>query len=338
MAGFVRVAKRLLLLLLLLPLITTGVAAEDGLISAVRAYDIAVPCEGDLVCFHIWQIDTLDGEYIGIVSNGELQTAETEEDKCNFQIQDITAEDVGRHRCQKRTNDFSLYNTAPVINLTPAKTVSLQCVFLSVVEKRYCLTKLRKRVSLMWVDEAGAEIQADSQHHIMQRSSCDITLTVTYQSPENMTFRCQATVARKVFTSVELQVRASGLFITDPLFAHCRSMNNICFFVAVTGKGRGLIYEIETEYQGYNRDTIGAVVGVVACVALTVAVAVFARRRRRTRTNGQQHNESCSAQSSTCYAVNTGDVIYADIIHPSGSDRVWVHECESTEYASVQYK
>ncbi|KAG7508213.1 hypothetical protein JOB18_006716 [Solea senegalensis] len=316
MAGFVRVAKRLLLLLLLLPLITTGVAAEDGLISAVRAYDIAVPCEGDLVCFHIWQIDTLDGEYIGIVSNGELQTAETEEDKCNFQIQDITAEDVGRHRCQKRTNDFSLYNTAPVINLTPAKTVSLQCVFLSVVEKRYCLTKLRKRVSLMWVDEAGAEIQADSQHHIMQRSSCDITLTVTYQSPENMTFRCQATVARKVFTSVELQVRAS----------------------AVTGKGRGLIYEIETEYQGYNRDTIGAVVGVVACVALTVAVAVFARRRRRTRTNGQQHNESCSAQSSTCYAVNTGDVIYADIIHPSGSDRVWVHECESTEYASVQYK
>ncbi|XP_058470134.1 uncharacterized protein LOC131444033 [Solea solea] len=315
MAGFVRVAKRLLLLLLLLPLITTGVAAEDGLISAVRAYGIAVPCEGGLVCFHIWQIDTLDGEHIGIVSNGELQTAETEEDKCNVQIQDITAEDVGRHRCQKRTSDFSLYNTAPVINLTPAKTVSLQCVF-RVVEKRYCRTKLNKRLSLMWVDEAGAEIQADSQHHIMQRSSCDITLTVTYQSPENMTFRCQATVARQVFTSVELQVRAS----------------------AVKGKGRGLIFEIETEYQGYNQDTIGAAVGVVACVALTVAVAVFARRRRRTRTNGQQHNESCSAQSSTCNAVNTDDVIYADIIHPSGSDSVWVHECESTEYACVQYK
>lgn len=36
--------------------------------------------------------------------------------------------------------------------------------------------------------------------------------------------------------------------------------------------------------------------------------------------------------------MNADDVIYADIILPAGPDRVWVDECESTEYASVRYK
>lgn len=35
--------------------------------------------------------------------------------------------------------------------------------------------------------------------------------------------------------------------------------------------------------------------------------------------------------------MNMDDVIYADIIFPLGSDRVCVHECDSTEYACIQY-
>lgn len=36
--------------------------------------------------------------------------------------------------------------------------------------------------------------------------------------------------------------------------------------------------------------------------------------------------------------MNASDVIYADIILPAASDRLWVQEHESTEYACVMYK
>ncbi len=92
----------------------------------------------------------------------------------------------------------------------PGKKVSLQCVLLSYVQQRSCYAQLQQ-VRLAWVDEDGAEIQQDSQYLIIRKSSCEITLTATFQSPENKKFRCQATVDEQVHTSVELRVRCSGL-------------------------------------------------------------------------------------------------------------------------------
>ncbi len=94
----------------------------------------------------------------------------------------------------------------------PGKTVSLQCILLTYVQQGYCYTQLQQQVSLTWVDETGAEIQEDLQHQIQRESSCDITLTVTLQSPENKKFRCQAAVDEQVQTSVELQIRVPGLY------------------------------------------------------------------------------------------------------------------------------
>ena len=76
---------------------------------AERAYDIKYPCE-DSVCFHIWQLSTSQtSDYVAIVSNGEIQTVtpEDEDSKCTLQIKDLTAEDVGRPRCQQRPDVFS---------------------------------------------------------------------------------------------------------------------------------------------------------------------------------------------------------------------------------------
>lgn len=95
----------------------------------------------------------------------------------------------------------------------PGKTVSLQCVLLTSVELGHCIAHLQQ-VSLTWVDEAGAEIQEDSQHQIKQETSCDITLSVTFQSPENKKFRCRATVDGQVQTSVELRVGVPGLYLS----------------------------------------------------------------------------------------------------------------------------
>ncbi|XP_042359846.1 uncharacterized protein LOC121955823 [Plectropomus leopardus] len=300
-------------LLLLLSLITTGANGEDGLIFAGRAYDITFPCDRD-VCFHIWQLSTSQSsDYVAIVSNGEIQTApsEDEDSKCTLQIKDLTAEDVGRHRCQQRPEIFISDNTPaamPELNLMPGTTVSLQCVLLSYMEDGLCSTA---QVSLMWVDESGTEIQEDSQHQIKQASACATTLTVTIKTPENKKFRCQATVGEEVQRSVELRVRVQ----------------------ARKGRGRGLLVELEPENRGRNQDAIGAAVGVAGCVVLAM-VALFVVNKRRA--DSQRLDETCYTISKND-VVNTADVIYADIILPAGHDRVWVRECEATEYACVRY-
>lgn len=122
-----------------------------------------------------------------------------------------------RNLCHKHFFPFlAAPSVAPELILMPGKTLSLQCIYLTYVEQGHCYTPLQQWVTLMWVDEVGAKIQEDSQHQIKRRYSCDITLTVILQSPENKKFRCRATVAGEVYTSVEMHVRVPGLNITEP--------------------------------------------------------------------------------------------------------------------------
>ncbi|KAJ4928810.1 hypothetical protein JOQ06_004435 [Pogonophryne albipinna] len=108
----------------------------------------------------------------------------------------------------------------------PGKTVLLRCIYFTYIEQWLCYTHQRK-VRLTWVDESGAEIQEDSEQPIKRESSCDITLTVTLQSPGNKKFRCIAFVDGQAQTSVELGVRVP----------------------APKGRGRGLVIDLEPENQ-----------------------------------------------------------------------------------------
>ncbi|KAK2890309.1 hypothetical protein Q8A73_018609 [Channa argus] len=141
---------------------------------------------------------------------------------------------------------ISFIRTAPTVNpksnLKPGKTVSLQCVFLTSMEQRHCYTQQQQYVSLMWVDEVGTVIEEDSQHLIKQQSSCDITLTVSLHTTEKKMFRCQATVAERVETSLNITVGDSG----------------------------------GSQYM------IGGAVGVVGCVVLTTFVVILIMNKRRT--------------------------------------------------------
>ncbi|CAK6962592.1 uncharacterized protein LOC122965585 [Scomber scombrus] len=310
MAGTVHIVMRLLLL----SLITTGVHGRNRLKEfPEKNYDIIYPCE-DKVCFRLWQFKTKD--YIAIVSNGEIQTNKHEkygDSKCTLKITNLTAEDIRFHRCQEKPDFFSPYKFSSVaqFNLMHGKTLSLHCVFLTYVDKGHCHTRQRKRVFLTWVNEDGAKIQEDSKHEIKQRTTCDTTLTIIPQSPENKKFRCQVTLDKEVNTSVAIHVRIP----------------------APKGRGRGMI--IDSKPQGGNKEASGMVVGVVGCLVLTVVVALFIRNRRRTNT---QLPDESSNTTSTNNVMNTDDVIYSDIIFPVGSDSVRVHECGSTEYACIRYK
>ncbi|XP_035807731.2 uncharacterized protein LOC118470852 [Amphiprion ocellaris] len=298
--------------LLLLSLIRAGVNGDDGLIPAERSHDITYPC-GDDVCYHVWHLSTDEtSNDIAIVSNGKIQTSKLEDDesKCSLRIKDLTVEDVGSHRCQRRPNVHNTSPGAPVINLMARKTLFLQCVLLTFVERGHCFTEGQQQISLMWVDETGAQLQDDAQHQIEQLHSCEVTLTVTLQRPENKKFRCLVMAGGQVQTSVELRVRARGM-------------------------GRGLVVELEPENQGHSQDTVGAAVGVVGCLVLTLLVAAFVVNRRRA--NSRLPDESRNT-ISTNNALNTDDVIYADIILPVGSDRVFVQQWDATEYACIRYE
>ncbi|KAK2856408.1 hypothetical protein Q5P01_005143 [Channa striata] len=198
------------------------------------------------------------------------------------------------------------------LNSVPVKTVSLQCVSLTYVEQGRCSPQQQQWVSLTWVDEVGTVIETDAEHQIQQESSCDITLTVPLHTTRKKTFRCQATVAEHVETSLNITVGASG----------------------IEHKGRRFI--IEPAPQGGSQDgMIGGAVGVVGCAVLAAVVVVLVLHKRRT--NIQMPDGQCSVQSNTNNVMNTDDVIYVNVILPAGSESVCVHECESTEYACVRY-
>lgn len=87
-----------------------GVHGADAWILSERPYDITYPCEGGFgeVCFYMWQIRRDRAlEYVAIVSNGELQKAESEDNACTVQFSYLTEEDVGHHHCRRRNNDLS---------------------------------------------------------------------------------------------------------------------------------------------------------------------------------------------------------------------------------------
>lgn len=88
------------------------------------------------------------------------------------------------------------------------KPASLQCVLLTYGRHTVC----GKKVRLRWLDEAGADMEADSEHRVERGSDCNVTLTVTFKSPGIKKIRCQVTVNKSNRTSVELWVKVPGVY------------------------------------------------------------------------------------------------------------------------------
>ncbi|CAN9507723.1 unnamed protein product [Ophioblennius macclurei] len=308
MAGGARIVTRLLLL----SFIRTGVNGDDCLICAKRNFNIALPC-GETVCIHMWRFSTrVESGYMALISNGEIQTSGSPDDasKCTLPIQDITAEDVGRHVCQQKPGAFSTHTGALPLDLMPGKTLSLQCVLLDFLERRRCNKALQRNIRLTWVDGTDAEVQEDSEHRIKRQSACDVTLLYTPQSDPTERFRCRMTVGTHVQTSVEMRIGSQGR------------------------RGRRGRIMLDRDQKGGRQNVIGAGVGVVGCVALTtlLVAAAIVGRRRANRPPPEETINTVSANTP----MNADDVIYSDIIFPAGSETAWVPEREPTEYASVR--
>ncbi|XP_041832405.1 uncharacterized protein LOC121634065 [Melanotaenia boesemani] len=245
--------------LLLFSFIRTGINGEDSLIPT---YNIRFQHE-TAACYYPWHFGTPENnDFIAIVANGEIQTSPLLNDESNWTLsmKNLTEDNVGSHRCHQSTAS----RAARKLIFVPSKTSTLQCVFLTNTQQQRCHTRPQQEISLMWVDEDGAQIMEDSQHQIQQRSSCDVTLMLALQRPVNKKFRCQVTVNDQVQSSADMWIR-------------------------VPGRERGFFLEPETGNQGHSRDMVGAAVGVVGCVVLTALIAAFAINRKRTASCQMSH-------------------------------------------------
>ncbi|XP_051908898.1 uncharacterized protein LOC127592295 isoform X2 [Hippocampus zosterae] len=294
--------------LLIFPLVITGINVDGD------SLELTFPCTNS-VCYHIWRF-TQKSERIHVVltSNGEMMQSarvESQEGKCTRKLERLTEDNIGLHYCKITDDAFTPQSEPPVFKVAPGFDVSFHCTLLSFLTRTRCSKTRKFDVRLRWVDRTGQEISDNMHYRISQKSRCDVTLTVTLQTPGSEEFRCQAIVGEKSWTSAEMRVQ-----VPVP---------------KGRGKGRGdfNVKEVNPQDSHYK---VGVVVAVLACAMLTALAAMFVVFRRRKAAN--LHDASCPAGIHDHVA---DDVIYADVVLPVGPDRVSFSQGQDTEYACIHY-
>lgn len=79
--------------------VTVSSGSAGSLLFPDQRYDIIIPCEGDLVCLHMW---SFAGDFIAVATNGRIQTR-SEMPGCRLPITDQTNRTA--HFCKKGTED-----------------------------------------------------------------------------------------------------------------------------------------------------------------------------------------------------------------------------------------
>lgn len=93
------------------------------------------------------------------------------------------------------------------------------------------------RGHLTWLDEAGAEVQADSEHRLERVSDCNVTLTVNFKSPGVKKLKCRAIVWSQVKALAELWVTVPGVCTRpNPVVVDHAGRN--CWFSLQLPKGK----------------------------------------------------------------------------------------------------
>ncbi|KAL0967674.1 hypothetical protein UPYG_G00255360, partial [Umbra pygmaea] len=145
---------------------------------------------------------------------------------CSLHVSDVSVEDAGLYTCKQylrvgglqHGRDAIVYlsvltisSSPPVTDIKPDTPVTLKCFLYTFNGAETCSSGVNQDVSLLWVDEAGSELQRDSRYQVTQRSGCDITLTVTLQREDNnRKWTCQLINNGKKETSIDYTFMGPG--------------------------------------------------------------------------------------------------------------------------------
>ncbi|XP_055088047.1 uncharacterized protein LOC129457393 [Periophthalmus magnuspinnatus] len=302
---------RLLLLLLRLLSISVSSAAVDSDRSR-----IVHRCQ-TIFCFHLWRPES--GVDFALITNGQMEARDTEgeEPECSLPITPFTVSNFCRRSpCESGLNCVH-FTQIRVIETYPGQSVSFQCVLMSSLFRSNCVTNWNRLFTLTWVDENVNPVEGGSEYRLTQTSPCDVSLTVSLQSPKNVTFHCLAKARDRRWTSQKIQVRLSP----------------------PRGKGRGTVIQQPEPGDGAVRPSaVGPAVGALGGVVIVAAAAFVLNRRRAGHT--QTPNESATtancALASEAAGCDSEEVVYADVILPDSSHRASASVYEPTVYASVR--
>ncbi|XP_056872816.1 uncharacterized protein LOC130516069 isoform X2 [Takifugu flavidus] len=295
-AGITRSPVRLLLFSLVMVI-------RSSLLATGQKYELVFPCQEDLVCLRMWRLNQRStADYIAVATAGLIKARSERSSECHLPIKEEKDQIV--EICTNGTQVPFAKKDVLNISLNWGKSASLQCVLLA-YGRRKCS---EQKVRLRWLDEAGADMEAHSEHRVDRDSDCNVTLTVTFKSPGIKKLRCQVTANKESKTSVKLWVKVPAL----------------------KGEGRAMVVVPGPDHKlpdaGGKRDIVSTAVGVAGCAFFIAAVAAFVvRRKRRTRNQQPGGSESTS---------NHDNMIYADLILPDSSVQMLVRE--DTEYACIQ--
>ncbi|TWW69038.1 hypothetical protein D4764_19G0008360 [Takifugu flavidus] len=197
-AGITRSPVRLLLFSLVMVI-------RSSLLATGQKYELVFPCQEDLVCLRMWRLNQRStADYIAVATAGLIKARSERSSECHLPIKEEKDQIV--EICTNGTQVPFAKKDVLNISLNWGKSASLQCVLLA-YGRRKCS---EQKVRLRWLDEAGADMEAHSEHRVDRDSDCNVTLTVTFKSPGIKKLRCQVTANKESKTSVKLWVKVPG--------------------------------------------------------------------------------------------------------------------------------
>ncbi|XP_067309452.1 uncharacterized protein [Pseudorasbora parva] len=179
--------------------------------------------------------------------NGGIKEKDTERHEslslgsdCSLNINNVTIEDHGLYTCRQYENgqrqgpdaNVLLYvlhvslssssssssssspsssSSSSQTEISPGRSVTLSCQLYSYTAF-FCDYRFRSEdIELLWVNQAGVDLQTDSRYQISPPDRCKITLTTTLLNEDhNREWRCEVTQRKQLKTSVTYTVKYSG--------------------------------------------------------------------------------------------------------------------------------
>ncbi|KAF4110480.1 hypothetical protein G5714_007511 [Onychostoma macrolepis] len=175
-----------------------------------------------------WNYDRRS-ETVELIAGGIKKTyTETHErlsldSDCSLNIKKVTKEDRGLYSCRQYVNgeqkgtDARVYlhvlhvsSSSSQSEIRSGRSVTLSCQLYN--DRVSCDTLVRSEgIDLIWVNQAGVNLQTDSRFQIFSSEQCLISLTTTLLNEDhNREWRCQVTQRNQLKTSATYTVKYSA--------------------------------------------------------------------------------------------------------------------------------
>ncbi|KTF83619.1 hypothetical protein cypCar_00016748 [Cyprinus carpio] len=204
--------------------------------------NVHLPCNNALSdCTSTTWLYNRHSETIELIAVGEKKNGIERHERlslgsnCSLNIKKVTKEDYGSYSCRQYVNgqqqdpDARVYlhvlqvsSSSSQTEIRPGSSVTLSCRLNSYNEFP-CDTLVRTEgIQLIWVNQAGVNLQTDSRYQVSFTSGqCISTLTTTLLNEDhNREWRCQVTQRNELKTSATYTVKYSGPSTTNPSESH----------------------------------------------------------------------------------------------------------------------